>query len=128
MLCVVEVVWLDPNSFPLTYEDKRVIDDARFSVLRSTIREWNLYIRNVRRKDDGTYRCTLNTDPVRSKMVILHVKGRQLLHYAVIFSYLMNVSGYICIACRVFPCLDVFVMFYMMLYCVLLCFCVLCTV
>jgi hypothetical protein len=31
----------------LTYEDRRVVDDWRFSVVRPYVREWNLQIRDV---------------------------------------------------------------------------------
>ena len=69
------MAWLDQNSFPLTYEDRRVIDDRRFSVVRPYLKEWNLLISEVRSSDSGSYRCTVNTDPVRSKITTLHVKG-----------------------------------------------------
>jgi len=71
-----KVAWLDVNSLPLTYDDRRVIDDTRFSVVRSHLNEWNLQVRQVRDDDAGRYRCTVNTFPVRSKVVYLHVKGR----------------------------------------------------
>jgi len=70
-----QVAWLDVNSLPLTYDDRRVIDDTRFSVMRSHLNEWNLQVRQVRDDDAGRYRCTVNTFPVRSKVVYLHVKG-----------------------------------------------------
>jgi len=43
-----QVAWLDVNSVPLTYDDRRVIDDSRFSVARSHVNEWNLQVRQVR--------------------------------------------------------------------------------
>ena len=70
------MAWLDQNSFPLTYEERRVIDDARFSIVRPYLKEWNLLISEVRRSDSGSYRCTVNTNPVRSKITTLHVKGK----------------------------------------------------
>ena len=73
--CVVQVAWLDHKSIPLTYEDRRVVDDFRFSVVRPYIKEWNLQIRDIKWDDQGQYRCTINTDPVKSKIVMLHVKG-----------------------------------------------------
>jgi len=72
----VQVAWLDVNSLPLTYDDRRVIDDTRFSVVRTHVNQWNLQVRQVRRDDAGRYRCTVNTFPVRSKVVYLHVKGQ----------------------------------------------------
>lgn len=61
---------------PLSYEDRLFYDDERFSVQRPTnSREWNLRIENVRHADTGTYRCTVNTSPPRSKVIHLYVKG-----------------------------------------------------
>ena len=74
-IVIHQVAWLDQNSFPLTFEDHRVIDDTRFSIVRPFLKEWNLHIADVRPKDRGAYRCTVNTQPVRSKIVMLHVKG-----------------------------------------------------
>ena len=39
--------------------------------------EWIAQVRQVRRDDAGRYRCTVNTSPVRSKVVYLHVKGHR---------------------------------------------------
>jgi len=64
---------------PMTYDDRRVIDDTRFSVMRSHINQWNLQVRQVRDDDAGRYRCTVNTSPVRSKVVYLHVRGNHFL-------------------------------------------------
>ena len=72
----LQVAWLDQNSFPLTYEDRCVIDDPRFSIVRPYTKEWNLHIREARRSDSGHYRCTINTEPVISRLFTLHVKGR----------------------------------------------------
>lgn len=67
---------MDSKSIPLTYEDRRVIDDFRFSVVRPYNKEWNLQIRDIRREDQGQYRCAINTNPVKNKLVMLHVKGK----------------------------------------------------
>jgi neuronal growth regulator 1 len=69
-----KVAWLDSKSIPLTYEDRRVVDDFRFSVVRPYVKEWNLQIRDIKWQDHGPYRCTINTNPVKSKKVMLHVK------------------------------------------------------
>lgn len=69
-----KVAWLDHNSIPLTYEDRRVVDDTRFTIVRPYTREWNLQVRDVRWDDQGQYRCTINTNPVKSKVIMLHVK------------------------------------------------------
>jgi len=71
----VQVAWLDHSSIPLTYEERRVVDDTRFTVVRPYTKEWNLQIRNIQPEDQGQYRCTINTSPVKSKVIMLHVKG-----------------------------------------------------
>jgi len=73
--CCAQVAWLDHSSIPLTYEDRRVIDDTRFTVVRPYSKEWNLQIRSIQPEDQGQYRCTINTSPVKSKVIMLHVKG-----------------------------------------------------
>ena len=40
---LMQVAWLDHHSIPLTYEERRVVDDSRFSVVRPYVKEWNLY-------------------------------------------------------------------------------------
>jgi hypothetical protein len=76
----MQVAWLDESSIPLTYDDRRIVDDSRFTIVRPIVREWNLQIRDVRLEDQGQYRCTVNTQPVRSKVVMLHVKGWYVAH------------------------------------------------
>ena len=71
----VQVAWVDSASVPLTYGDKTMVDESRFSVVRQDDREWNLQIRDIRWSDRGQYRCTVNTSPIRSKVIMLHVKG-----------------------------------------------------
>ena len=72
---------MDHNAIPLTYDDRRIVDDPRFSIVRPFIKEWNLQIQNIRWEDQGTYRCTINTSPVKDKVVQLHVKGTVLKQY-----------------------------------------------
>jgi len=107
VVCVCgQVAWLDVNSVPLTYEDRRVIDDTRFSIVKAHVNQWNLQVRQVyhlqvrqvchvqvrqvRRDDAGRYRCTVNTFPVRSKVVYLHVKGDRFL----IIRAILGLGGY----------------------------------
>ena len=71
-----QVAWLDAESVPLTYEDRRVIDDTRFGIVRPLVREWNLQIRDTQLDDQGTYLCSINTDPIRNKVVRLTVHGK----------------------------------------------------
>ncbi|KAJ8304477.1 hypothetical protein KUTeg_018060, partial [Tegillarca granosa] len=68
-----KVVWTDQWSTILTFGVTRIIDDDRFSVERPRNEDWNLLIRDVRYKDRGTYICQLNTNPVKTKYVALHV-------------------------------------------------------
>lgn len=68
------------ESLVLTIEDRRLIDDWRFSIVRPFVREWNLQIRDVQWQDQDQYRCTVNTDVIKSKIVSLHVKGKFFLH------------------------------------------------
>ena len=70
-----QVAWLDADSVPLTYEDRRVIDDTRFGIERPLVREWNLQIRDTQVDDQGSYLCSVNTDPIRNKVVRLVVHG-----------------------------------------------------
>jgi len=71
-----QVAWLDRQSIPLTYEDRRVVDDVRFSVVRSYDTQWNLQIHDVRLDDQGLYRCAVNTNLLSNKVVMLHVQGK----------------------------------------------------
>lgn len=68
------VTWTDKNINVITYEDRRIIDDSRFSIVRSQTQDWNLQIRDVKWSDQGNYHCTINTETIRSKTVVLHVK------------------------------------------------------
>ena len=71
----LQVAWLENNSIPVTYEERRVIDDARFSVVRPSVTSWHLQVQDVKVEDAGHYRCTVNTRPVVSKLVWLLVTG-----------------------------------------------------
>ena len=66
---------MDSESVPLTYEDRRVIDDTRFAIDRPLVRQWDLQIRDAHVDDQGTYMCSINTDPVKNKVVRLVVHG-----------------------------------------------------
>jgi hypothetical protein len=70
------VAWLDRNSIPVTYQDRRVINDPRFSIVRKTTKDWHLVIRDVQEDDQGQYRCAINTFPVKSKLVNLFVEDK----------------------------------------------------
>ena len=52
------MAWLDEASIPLTYDERRIVDDSRFAVVRPDVREWNLQVRDVVLDDQGhQYRC-----------------------------------------------------------------------
>lgn len=68
-----QVMWMAPRGKPLTYSDKRIIEDQRISVERPFTKDWNLHIRNVNLSDSGVYLCQINTNPVKSKKIHLHI-------------------------------------------------------
>ncbi|KAK6178801.1 hypothetical protein SNE40_011304 [Patella caerulea] len=69
-----KVVWLNHRSKVLTLEDRRIITDERISIERPYVKEWNLYIRQVKPSDQGIYTCQINTDPVQVRPVWLQVQ------------------------------------------------------
>ena len=71
-----KVAWIEAQMMlPLTHDDRRVIDDSRFSIVRSDVRDWALQIQDTKLEDGGAYRCTVNTTPVIYKTVSLQVTG-----------------------------------------------------
>ena len=70
-----QVLWSDPKMTPLYYEEKRVVDDLRFSMVRPSMPEWNLQIQVLRVEDQGVYTCSVNTVPVKNVSVSLVVAG-----------------------------------------------------
>ncbi|XP_062573754.1 lachesin-like isoform X2 [Saccostrea cucullata] len=68
-----KVVWTDRWSTLLTYGDRRIINDERISVERPRLRDWNLVIREVQYTDQGNYVCQINTLPIKTNSVLLHV-------------------------------------------------------
>ncbi|XP_033749803.1 limbic system-associated membrane protein-like isoform X2 [Pecten maximus] len=68
-----KVVWTDQWSTLLTFEIQRIIDDDRISVERPYTKDWNLLIHEVRYSDRGRYTCQINTDPIKTKNVVLYV-------------------------------------------------------
>jgi neuronal growth regulator 1 len=73
---ISQVIWTDKSQQTLAMGEKRIVEDQRISVFRPFLREWNLQIRDITYEDRGEYRCTINTSPVKSKIVILRVKGK----------------------------------------------------
>lgn len=68
-----KVVWTDRYSTLLTYDIGRIIDDDRIGVERPFTNDWNLLIHDVKYSDAGKYVCQINTKPVKTKTVMLHV-------------------------------------------------------
>ncbi|KAK3602264.1 hypothetical protein CHS0354_017643 [Potamilus streckersoni] len=79
-----KVLWTTADTFILTLEDRRIIDDDRFSVERPFIKDWNLHIRKVTYNDTGKYICQINTTPVKTKVISLtvHVPPRIIEEYS----------------------------------------------
>lgn len=69
------MVWLDPDDFALTVNERTTTEDLRFSTERSfaSSLSWDLVIRDVNVKDRGMYKCKLTSDPIMSKNVRLQV-------------------------------------------------------
>ncbi|VDI73132.1 opioid binding protein/cell adhesion molecule-like [Mytilus galloprovincialis] len=68
-----KVVWTDRFSTLLTYDIGRIIDDDRIGIERPFTNDWNLLIHDVKYEDAGKYVCQINTKPVKTKTVMLHV-------------------------------------------------------
>ncbi|KAL4228262.1 hypothetical protein ACF0H5_013695 [Mactra antiquata] len=68
-----KVVWTDQWSTLLTLDDRRIIDDPRISIERPYTRDWNLHIRKTAYSDRGKYTCQINTNPIKTKTVVLFV-------------------------------------------------------
>ncbi|XP_060592717.1 limbic system-associated membrane protein-like isoform X1 [Ruditapes philippinarum] len=68
-----KVVWTDQWSTLLTLDDRRIIDDPRISIERPYTKDWNLHIRKTSYADRGQYTCQINTNPVKTKTVMLIV-------------------------------------------------------
>ncbi|XP_045156642.2 limbic system-associated membrane protein-like isoform X2 [Mercenaria mercenaria] len=68
-----KVVWTDQWSTLLTLDDRRIIDDPRISIERPYTKDWNLHVRKSAYSDRGQYTCQINTNPVKTKTVMLIV-------------------------------------------------------
>ena len=73
-----QVVWTDQWSTLLTLDDRRIIDDPRISIERPYTKDWNLHIRKASYNDRGQYTCQINTNPVKTKTVMLIVLGNNI--------------------------------------------------
>ncbi|RUS72730.1 hypothetical protein EGW08_019512 [Elysia chlorotica] len=69
-----KVVWSREIPYVLlTHMERRIIDDDRMSVERPITPAWNLHIRETVYNDSGRYLCTVNTDIIMNKNVVLNV-------------------------------------------------------
>lgn len=90
----MQVVWTDQWSTLLTLDDRRIIDDPRISIERPYTKDWNLHIRKTAYSDRGQYVCQINTNPVKTKTVMLIVLGKWKLRYNCSVQFL-NISSVI---------------------------------
>ena len=66
---------MDKHDNVLYYNENRMIDDDRFT-LSKLDRSWDLIIRRVTAKDEGSYRCVANTQPIKLKYYQLTIFGK----------------------------------------------------
>ena len=71
-----QTMWSRKDDLALTLGDTVIVDDNRFSVQHIHMNQWNLMIRDVLREDQGQYVCVINTEPLKSKSVVLQVVGK----------------------------------------------------
>jgi hypothetical protein len=81
-----QVVWTDQWSTLLTLDDRRIIDDPRISIERPYTKDWNLHIRKTSYADRGQYTCQINTNPVKTKTVMLIVLGTEICELIILYS------------------------------------------
>ncbi|XP_013408239.1 cell adhesion molecule 2 [Lingula anatina] len=72
------VYWVGPDENLLTMNDVVFSANKRFSILRPSIRDWNLRIDAVKETDHGTYTCGIRSNPSLKKVVRLYVKGEHI--------------------------------------------------
>jgi len=55
---------MDKHDNVLYFNENRMIDDMRFAMSKLD-RNWDLVIRKVDARDEGSYRCVANTVPIK---------------------------------------------------------------
>ncbi|KAK3097206.1 hypothetical protein FSP39_007465 [Pinctada imbricata] len=65
---------MNPQHIVITKEDQKVIDDSRVSIERQYTQDWNLHIRNIQYRDEGTYKCIVNTEKPLIRHIYLSVR------------------------------------------------------
>lgn len=71
-----KVIWSFQRRI-LTLDTRRIVADERLTLDHPYQSEWNLHIADVRTDDAGTYSCQINTQPLKSYEVELHVLDQQ---------------------------------------------------
>jgi len=66
---------MDKHDNVLYFNENRMIDDMRFAMSKLD-RNWDLVIRKVDARDEGSYRCVANTVPIKLKYYQLTVFGK----------------------------------------------------
>lgn len=68
-----KVLWSDETGRYISVDVKVMADQRKYQVLHDVPNEWNLKIKGVRSSDAGKYKCQVNSIPVQTQYVILHV-------------------------------------------------------
>ena len=71
------MIWKDPNDNTLSVNEDMQANDRRFLVRRPFEYDWNMKISNVKRSDQGVYKCILLTNPVKVTVVSFYVRGNK---------------------------------------------------
>lgn len=77
----LQIEWLDPSGTLLTYDERVLTQDQRFSLQHPYLKEWVLDISNVRNTDAGNYTCRIGPVPVISKYVELDVTSGYFIYF-----------------------------------------------
>ncbi|WAR01002.1 LACH-like protein [Mya arenaria] len=68
------VLWVAPGGSIISLNNRMLISDRRFRLTQPYSGAWNMQLHGARSEDSGTYSCQLNTVPVQTKKVNLHVQ------------------------------------------------------
>lgn len=68
-----KVIWTGRSDEYLSINESVIADHRKFRVSHPYPNEWNLQVLGVRSSDAGKYKCQVNSDPVQTKYVVLHV-------------------------------------------------------
>jgi hypothetical protein len=72
-----KILWLRvKDGDVLAYDNLLISQDPRFSLIQSTPKESNLFIKSVKESDSGEYACQLNTNSLKVKFVNLVILSK----------------------------------------------------